>query len=178
MDHESNSEIFYSNFEQKPEIPFDQFIEFQPSDNNNQKNNSGASEIETQKINKKKSENNYKNFPKLIGNNFVKWIKKQKKCQGVIGIQKLIKQRKESKQANFKIKDLQELCSDEASKQVFQEFVLDELFLNLINSNKIEDSFSYVAGISNYYSAAQEPEKMKSNYLTRQLFTDLLNNTH
>ncbi|CAD8120014.1 unnamed protein product [Paramecium sonneborni] len=156
MEYESNSdvqELFPLIFEQNSKIPFQQFNKFQRIDI-------------------------YKNFPKLIGNSFVKWINKQKEIQGAIGIQKLIKQRKESKQANFKIKDLQELCSDEASKQVFQEFILDEFFLKLIHSNKIEDSFSYVAGISNYYSAAQEPEKMKSNYLTRQLFTDLLNNTH
>lgn len=46
----------------------------------------------------------------------------------------------------------------------------DQLYLDLMFSNKIADPFIYVPGISNYYSAAKEPDKMRSNYLMREKY--------
>ncbi|CAD8107156.1 unnamed protein product [Paramecium primaurelia] len=139
------------------------------------------SQNSTQKMVYKEKDLKYKNFPKLIGNNFLKWIKKlinDEKIKVVPkGIDNLMKSRQKCKQPNFTIKDLQELCSDEASQKLFQEYIQDELFLDIFHSNKIADPFSYIPGISNYFACSQEPQKMKSNYLTRKQFTHISEQT-
>ncbi|CAK93919.1 unnamed protein product (macronuclear) [Paramecium tetraurelia] len=121
----------------------------------------------------KEADIKYKNLPKMIGNNLVKWLKKKYPDQSKIpkGLSKIVEMRENEKQSNIKIKDLREsVISDEDSKVVFQEYISDQLFLDLLSSNKVADPFSYIPGISNYFSAANEPEKMKGNYMMRSLF--------
>ncbi|CAK63145.1 unnamed protein product (macronuclear) [Paramecium tetraurelia] len=140
-----------------------------------EQNSLGATQAKTQQMVYQQKDLNYKNFPKLIGNNFLKWVNKQvaeeKIGQIPQGIENLMKSRGKCKQPNFTIKDLQQLCRDQASQKLFQEFMQYQLFLDLFHSNKIADPYSYIPGISNYFSAAEEPDKMKSNYLTRNQFT-------
>ncbi|CAD8115527.1 unnamed protein product [Paramecium sonneborni] len=163
----------FSNLQQSQEVLSQQLDDKNNQENElNNNNNSRTLSIQTQKMSYNLEDLKYKNFPKLIANNLVKWIKKKKVSKIPDGIAKLIRQRQECSQPNFKIKDLQELCFDKPSQEIFQEFTSDELFLNLIHSNKITDPFSYIPGISNYYSASQEPVKMKSNYLTRNQYVD------
>lgn len=45
-----------------------------------------------------------------------------------------------------------------------------EFLLELMFSNKVEEPMLYVPGICNYYSAADEPDKIKGNYLARKNF--------
>ncbi|CAD8200771.1 unnamed protein product [Paramecium octaurelia] len=140
-----------------------------------EQNSLGATQAKTQSMVYQSKDLKYKNFPKLIGNNFLKWVRKQvdEKKMGQIpkGIEDLIKSRQKCRQPNFTIKDLQKLCHDQDSQKIFQEFMQYQLFLDLFHSNKIADPVSYIPGISNYYQAAEEPDKMKSNYLTRNQFT-------
>ncbi|CAD8187403.1 unnamed protein product [Paramecium pentaurelia] len=148
--------------------------EFQQSDfNQTYHQPTSMTKCETIKI--KEEDINYKNFPKMIGNNIVKWIKKNKysKQPNYIpkGFKGLIELREREKQSKIKIKDLRDTIIDDTESQtLFQEYISDQLFLDLIFSNKVADPFSYIPGISNYYSAAQEPEKMKSNYFMRKEF--------
>ncbi|CAD8195264.1 unnamed protein product [Paramecium pentaurelia] len=128
---------------------------------------------DTIKINEK--DINYKNLPKMIGNNFVKWIKNYKYSSDFDkipkGIKKLVELREKERQSKIKIKDLREsIINDEDSQIIFKEYIADQLYLDLLFSNKVADPFSYIPGISNYYSAANEPEKMKSNYIMRKEF--------
>ncbi|CAK93729.1 unnamed protein product (macronuclear) [Paramecium tetraurelia] len=128
-------------------------------------------------INIKQEDINYKNFPKMIGNNIVKWIKKtkyNKRYESIPkGFKRLIEFRQKDKQSKIKIKDLRDSIKDDSeSKELFQEYIADQLFLDLMFSNKVADPFPYIPGICNYYSAAQEPEKMVSNYIMRKEFVN------
>ncbi|CAD8187586.1 unnamed protein product [Paramecium octaurelia] len=120
---------------------------------------------------------NYKNLPKLIGNNFVKWLKNIKYYQNhdniPKGFQRLIDLRQKDKQSKIKIKDLRESIQfDYECQVVFQEYICDQLYIDLMTSNKVADPFSYIPGICNYFSAAQEPIKMVSNYIMRKEFVN------
>ncbi|CAD8103207.1 unnamed protein product [Paramecium sonneborni] len=152
----------------------DHFYQF-PCQSQNIQPTTAMTKYETVKINEEDIK--YKNLPKMIGNNIVKWIKKYKynsKNQSIPeGLKKLIELREKEKQSKIKIKDLRDsISAEQESQMVFKEYIADQLYLDLVFSNKISDPFSYVPGISNYYSAAEEPEKMKGNYMMKKEFID------
>ncbi|CAD8106099.1 unnamed protein product [Paramecium sonneborni] len=160
---------------QQEQDNFDDVEQLLPS-NSFQIQPTSMTKFETIKI--KEEDINYKNFPKMIGNNIVKWIKKQKyssKNQIIPkGLKKLIELRDREKQSKIKIKDLRDsIIAEEESQIIFKEYIADQLYLDLIFSNKVADPFSYIPGISNYYSAAEEPQKMKGNYMMKKEFINL-----
>ncbi|CAD8109357.1 unnamed protein product [Paramecium sonneborni] len=123
----------------------------------------------SQIINPKKQKFSFKNFPKLLGNTLVKKIGKKEKVPR--GIQILIDKRLKTRQSEIKIQDLQQVCqTDEESKLYFQSFVQNDMFIHSLNSNKIDNPMLLIPAISNYWAAAQEPEKMISNSLMNKFY--------
>ncbi|CAD8208136.1 unnamed protein product [Paramecium octaurelia] len=120
-------------------------------------------------INPKNEKFCFKNFPKLLGNKLVKKIRKEAKVPN--GIQTLKEKRAKTRQSEIKIQDLQQVCkTDDVSRQYFQIFVGYDMFLHVLNSNKIEDPIRLIPVISNYWAAANEPDKMISNSLMNKYF--------
>ncbi|CAD8200358.1 unnamed protein product [Paramecium pentaurelia] len=115
----------------------------------------------------------YKNLPKLIGNHYYKYIEqnnitKTKGVENFYNSRKIKKDKgnKKAKQISTTISDLREICkADNQSKTTFKRFIKKQLFIDLIHSPKIEDPLKYLDGISTYYAAADEPDKMISSHL-------------
>ncbi|CAD8187588.1 unnamed protein product [Paramecium octaurelia] len=112
-------------------------------------------------------ERNLKNFPKLIGNNLCKYAS-YNSSKHPQGIQEMIKKKKTPHQVGFKIADLRQVClSDGESQKLFQNYLKNQLLLDLIYSSKINDPLAYIPGICNYYAASFVPEKMVGSYIIK-----------
>ncbi|CAD8116547.1 unnamed protein product [Paramecium sonneborni] len=117
----------------------------------------------------------YKNLPKLIGNNFQKYIEQNEKQISISeGLKKFLNERKakkdkdkkKDKQISTKISDLRLICqTDNNSKGIFKKYIKKQFIIDLIHSTKIENPLKYIDGISTYFAAAEQPEKMISSHI-------------
>ncbi|CAD8109351.1 unnamed protein product [Paramecium sonneborni] len=121
----------------------------------------------------------YKNLPKLIGNNFKKYIEQNKNQIPLTqGLEKFLmkrnvkkeknkeKKQKKEQQISTKISDLREICrTDFQSKRIFKKYMKKQFIIDLIHSSKIENPLKYIDGISTYFATADEPEKMISSHI-------------
>ncbi|CAD8198606.1 unnamed protein product [Paramecium pentaurelia] len=114
----------------------------------------------------------YKNLPKLIGNNFEKYLlQNENTIPKTKGLENFLNERKnrknkKDKQISTKISDLRELCqSDLQSRRIFMIYIKKQFLIDLINSTKIENPLKYIDGISTYFATAILPDNMISSHI-------------
>ncbi|CAD8060479.1 unnamed protein product [Paramecium primaurelia] len=112
-----------------------------------------------------------KNIPKTFGNNFKKFmeekIQENEKYFQENPISKqlanFINKKKTSKSADYTIQDFRDIFHCLSTNYWFQFYVENVLFLDLINSNRINDAEIYIKFIEQYLAGAKDPLNFISN---------------
>ncbi|CAD8145271.1 unnamed protein product [Paramecium pentaurelia] len=106
-----------------------------------------------------------KNIPKTFGNNFKKFmdnqIQQKKDYFTKYPIPKemtnFLNKKKTGKQADYTIQDFRELFLNKQSNVWFQFYIENFSFLDLVNSNRIDDPEKYIKFIEQYLAGAKDP---------------------
>ncbi|CAK77779.1 unnamed protein product (macronuclear) [Paramecium tetraurelia] len=111
-------------------------------------------------------ETNSKNIPKTFGNNFKKFmdnvaiINRGQKSRPPFPqqMERFLNKKNKGKQSTYILKDFQALFSNEICRKWFQFYMENCAFLDLIQSNRIEDVEEFILAIEQYLLGAQDPD--------------------
>ncbi|CAD8076150.1 unnamed protein product [Paramecium sonneborni] len=106
-----------------------------------------------------------KNIPKTFGNNFKKFMDAQLEQYKDYFLKNpppkelinFLNKKETGKQANYTIQDFRDIFHNQFSNTWFQFYIQNFSFLDLINSNRIEDPEKYIKFIEQYLAGAKDP---------------------
>ncbi|CAD8058477.1 unnamed protein product [Paramecium primaurelia] len=115
-------------------------------------------------------ETNTKNIPKTFGNNFKKFmdniLMNQVQQNGTPipqNMEMFLNKKNKGQQSTYNLKDFKALFNNEACSKWFQFYIQHCAFLDLIQSNRIENIEEYILFIEQYLTGAQNPEYFIKN---------------
>ncbi|CAK68865.1 unnamed protein product (macronuclear) [Paramecium tetraurelia] len=112
-----------------------------------------------------------KNIPKTFGNNFKKFMDNQLQLSKDYFFKNpipkemvtFLNKKKTGKQADYTIQDFRELFQNKQSNAWFQFYIENFSFLDLVNSNRIDDPEKYIKFIEQYLAGARDPSNFISS---------------
>ncbi|CAD8146169.1 unnamed protein product [Paramecium octaurelia] len=112
-----------------------------------------------------------KNIPKTFGNNFKKFMDNQQEQRKEHfeknplpkEMHNFLNKKKTGKQADYTIQDFRELFHNKQSNAWFQFYIENFSFLDLVNSNRIDDPEKYIKFIEQYLAGARDPPNFISS---------------
>ncbi|CAD8158507.1 unnamed protein product [Paramecium octaurelia] len=115
-------------------------------------------------------ETNSKNIPKTFGNNFKKFMDNVSSMDGKqkthppfpLYMERFLNKKTKGKQSTYTLKDFKALFSNEICRKWFQFYMENCAFLDLIQSNRIENVDEYILAIEQYLVGAQDPDNFLS----------------